>query len=55
MKSSFDRDNNYCHYVIQRIARFAMHYAILSSGRIIICLYIPPTYIDVLSGWLTGC
>jgi hypothetical protein len=24
MKSSFNRDNNYCHYVIQRIAGFAM-------------------------------
>jgi hypothetical protein len=24
MKSSFDRDNNYCHYVIQRIAGFAI-------------------------------
>jgi hypothetical protein len=33
MKSSFDRDNNYCHYVIQRIAGFAITYAILSSGR----------------------
>jgi hypothetical protein len=35
MKSSFNReDNNYCHYVIQRIAGFAIiSYAILSSGR----------------------
>jgi hypothetical protein len=24
MKSSFDRDNNYCHNVIQRIAGFAI-------------------------------
>jgi hypothetical protein len=24
MKSSFNRDNNYCHYVIQRIAGFAI-------------------------------
>jgi hypothetical protein len=24
MKSSFDRDNKYCHYVIQRIAGFAI-------------------------------
>jgi hypothetical protein len=36
MKSSFDRDNNYCHYVIQRIAGFA------------ITLYYHPAGLDVI-------
>jgi hypothetical protein len=36
MKSSFNRDNNYCHYVIQRIADFA------------ITLYYHPTGLDVV-------
>jgi hypothetical protein len=36
MKSSFDRDNNYCHYVIQRIAGFA------------ITLYYHPARLDVV-------
>jgi hypothetical protein len=36
MKSSFNRDNNYCHYVIQRIAGFA------------ITLYYHPAGLDVL-------
>ena len=33
MKSSFDRDNNNCRYVIQRIAGFVGTYAKLSSGK----------------------
>jgi hypothetical protein len=36
MKSSFNRDNNYCHYVIQRIAGFA------------ITLYYHPAGLDVV-------
>jgi hypothetical protein len=36
MKSSFNRDNNYCHYVIQRIAGFA------------ITLYYHPAGLDVI-------
>jgi hypothetical protein len=36
MKSSFDRDNNYCHYVIHRIAGFA------------ITLYYHPVGLDVV-------
>jgi hypothetical protein len=36
MKSSVDRDNNYCHYVIQRIAGFA------------ITLYYHPAECDVI-------
>jgi hypothetical protein len=36
MKSSFNRDNNYCHYVIQRIVGFA------------ITLYYHPAGLDVV-------
>jgi hypothetical protein len=32
IKSSFNRDNNYCHYVIQRIAGFAITLAITSCN-----------------------
>jgi hypothetical protein len=43
IKSSSDRDNNYCHYVIQRIAGFAIGY-ILSSVR----TYFTPLQVDHL-------
>jgi hypothetical protein len=42
MKSSFNRDNNYCHYVIQRIAGFA-----------ITLYYHPAGMIMIMMNWLT--
>jgi hypothetical protein len=40
MKSSFNRDNNYCHYVIQRIAGFAITLYYHPAGLTFISTYI---------------
>jgi hypothetical protein len=35
MKSSFNRDNNYCHYVIQRIAGFVITLYYHPAGQLV--------------------
>jgi hypothetical protein len=46
MKSSIDRDNNYCHYVILRNAGFAITLHYHPAG------YIPNTFLNILCMYL---
>jgi hypothetical protein len=62
MKSSFNRDNNHCHYVIQRIAGFAITLYYHTAGLDVVMVVYHLLY-DLLIfflvwvgglGWLVG-